>query len=189
MQKIIKKQFREHIDTFNISMESLASSIEDAANLCINSLKKGGKILILGNGGSAADAQHIAAELIGRFKVERNPIPAIAITTDTSILTAIGNDFGFSHIFDRQIKALAENDDVVIGISTSGNSKNILNALKTAMELGCKTICLSGGNGGQLKNICDVNIIVPSDDTARIQEVHIFTGHTICHLIEQNIKN
>jgi D-sedoheptulose 7-phosphate isomerase len=189
MKKTIKNAFIEHLEVFNISMSTLISSIEDAANLCIESINNGGKILLLGNGGSAADAQHIAAELVGRYKVDRKAIPAIAITTDSSILTSISNDYGYSQVFSRQIEALANNIDVVIGISTSGNSKNVINALKAANKIGCKTISLSGSNKGQLAELCNINIIAPSEDTARIQEIHIFIGHTICHLIEEKINN
>ena len=132
MKQVIKKQFIEHIEIFNISMNDLISSIEDAAQLCIESINNGGKILLIGNGGSAADAQHIAAELVGRYKAERNAIPAIALTTDSSILTSISNDYGYSNVFARQVEALANKLDVIIAISTSGNSKNVINALKVA---------------------------------------------------------
>jgi D-sedoheptulose 7-phosphate isomerase len=186
MKKIISTEFSEHIKSFKLAMNDLSSQIEEAANLCIKSINNGGKIILIGNGGSAADAQHIAAELVGRYKLERNPIPAIALTTDSSVITAISNDFGYANVFDRQVEALANKNDVLIGISTSGKSINILNALKTANKKGCKTISLGGGSGGLLKQICNVSIIVPSKDTARIQEMHIFIGHTICHLIEIN---
>jgi D-sedoheptulose 7-phosphate isomerase len=189
MKQIIKKEFIEHIEIFNTSMESLIPLIENAANLCINSIKNEGKILLIGNGGSAADAQHIAAELIGRYKLERDAIPAIALTTDSSILTSVSNDYGYSQVFARQIEALANEIDTVIAISTSGNSKNIINALKAADRIGCKTIGLSGGSGGKLAEISNINLIVPTADTARIQEMHIFIGHTLCNLIEKKIKN
>ena len=138
----------------------------------------------MGNGGSAADAQHIAAELVGRYKAERRGLSAIALTTDTSAITSIENDYGFSHVFERQIEALAHKDDVAIGISTGGTSLNVVNALVTANALGCKTIGLSGKDGGDFNSICDVNLLVNANDTARIQEMHILIGHTICHLIE-----
>jgi D-sedoheptulose 7-phosphate isomerase len=188
MKQVIKKQFIEHIEIFNISMNDLISSIEDAAQLCIESINNGGKILLIGNGGSAADAQHIAAELVGRYKAERNAIPAIALTTDSSILTSISNDYGYSNVFARQVEALANKLDVIIAISTSGNSKNVINALKVANQIGCKSIGLTGSTGGKLRETCNVNLIVPSEDTARIQEIHIFIGHTICHLIEGKVK-
>ena len=166
-------------------MNSLCGPIEVAAKICINSLKSGGKILLFGNGGSAADAQHIAAELVGRYKVERKSLPAIALTTDTSALTAIGNDYGYIHVFDRQVEALANKGDVAIGISTSGNSINVINALKVASKLNCNTIGFSGQDGGEMNKICNINLAVPSEDTPRIQEMHILIGHTICHLIDQ----
>ena len=145
----------------------------------------GGKILLFGNGGSAADAQHIAAELVGRYKTERKGLPAIALTTDSSAITSIANDYGFLHVFDRQVEALAHKDDVVIGISTGGTSPNVVNALTAANKLNCKTIGLSGKDGGDFNALCDINLVVNSDDTPRIQEMHILIGHTICHLIEQ----
>ena len=184
MQSIIKHEFSEHIIATQDTMNSIANQIEAASKICINSLKNGGKILIMGNGGSAADAQHIAAELVGRYKTERKGLSAIAITTDTSAITSIANDYGFLHVFDRQVRALAQKKDVVIGISTGGTSANVSNALKTANELGCQTIGFSGKDGGDFNVICDVNLLVNSDDTPRIQEMHILIGHTICHLID-----
>jgi D-sedoheptulose 7-phosphate isomerase len=185
MKSIIKFEFSEHLKTAQATLEYIAVPLEIAANLCIDSLNNGGKILIFGNGGSAADAQHIAAELVGRYKVERKGLPAIALTTDTSALTAIGNDYGYSHVFDRQVEALANENDVVIGISTGGSSGNVISGLKTAKELGCKTIGFSGRGGGTMNDICNVNLVVPAEDTPRIQEMHIVIGHTICHLIDQ----
>ncbi len=140
--------------------------------------------MIFGNGGSAADAQHIAAELVGRYKLERKGLPAIALTTDTSALTSIGNDYGFHNVFNRQLEALANKGDIVIGISTGGTSYNVISGIKLANELGCKTIGLSGRGGGEMNALCDVNLVVPADDTPRIQEMHIIIGHTMCHLIE-----
>lgn len=160
-----------------------------AAKICINSLHKNGKILIMGNGGSAADAQHIAAELVGRYKTERKALSAIALTTDTSAITAIANDYGYSNIFSRQVEALAAKNDVLIAISTGGTSINAVKALKTGVEIGCKTIGFSGRNGGEFNDLCDINLIVSSKDTARIQEMHILIGHTICHLIELELTN
>jgi len=144
-------------------------------------------VLICGNGGSAADSQHIAAELIGRFKKERKAIPALALTVDSSALTAIGNDYGFETIFSRQVEALATPNDAIVGISTSGNSKNIILALNLARKIGSKTIGFMGNDGGGMKDCVDVGIIVPSNDTARIQEVHITIGHIICEIIEQDL--
>jgi D-sedoheptulose 7-phosphate isomerase len=184
MQSIIKNEFNEHIKISRKTIDSIAESIEIAAMICINSLKQGNKILIIGNGGSAADAQHIAAELVGRYKTERKGLSAIALTTDTSAITSIANDYGFIHVFDRQVEALANKNDVLIGISTGGTSANILNAFKLAKNAGCKTIGLSGKDGGAFNNLCDVNLIVAAEDTPRIQEMHILIGHTLCHLIE-----
>ena len=184
MKSIIKHEFSEHIKTSQYTLDSIVDQIETASKICINSLKNGGKILIMGNGGSAADAQHIAAELVGRYKTERKGLPAIALTTDTSAITSIANDYGYLHVFDRQVEALANKGDVVIGISTGGTSPNVVNALTTANAQGCITIGLSGKDGGDFNSICDVNLLVNANDTARIQEMHILIGHTMCHLIE-----
>ena len=184
MQSIIKFEFEEHLKTSQATFESIGHSVEVAAKLCIDCLKNGNKILLFGNGGSAADAQHIAAELIGRYKTERKGLAAIALTTDTSALTAIGNDFGYDCVFDRQVEALANTGDVAIGISTGGSSANVASALKLAKDLDCKTIGFSGRGGGEMNELCDINIVVPAQDTARIQEMHIVIGHTICHLID-----
>ena len=184
MQSIIKNEFNAHLNSSQQTLKNIGIDIEIAAKTCIESLKAGNKILIFGNGGSAADAQHIAAEIVGRYKVERKGLAAIALTTDTSVLTSIGNDFGFEHLFDRQVQALANKDDVLIGISTGGTSKNVISALKLGKSNGCKVIGFSGKNGGDFNNICDINLIVASEDTPRIQEIHILIGHIICHLID-----
>ena len=184
MQSIIKFEFEEHLKTSQATFESIGHSLEVAAKLCLDCLKNGNKILLFGNGGSAADAQHIAAELVGRYKTERKGLAAIALTTDTSALTAIGNDFDYDRVFDRQVEALANTGDVAIGISTGGSSANVASALKLAKDLDCKTIGFSGRGGGEMNELCDVNIVVPAKDTARIQEMHIVIGHTICHLID-----
>ncbi|MBT5029187.1 MAG: D-sedoheptulose 7-phosphate isomerase [Nitrospinaceae bacterium] len=167
--------------------DTLSGDILTVANDVQSCLQKGGKLILMGNGGSAADSQHIAAELIGRFKKERRAMPAIALTVDTSSLTALGNDYGFDTIFERQIEALAQKNDAVIGISTSGNSENVVRALKKANAIGAKTIGLVGNNGGKIKEVADLSIVVPSNDTARIQEVHITIGHIICELIEEDL--
>ena len=185
MRSIIKNEFNEHIKTSKKVMDSLSESIEIAANLCIDSLKNGNKILLFGNGGSAADAQHIAAEIVGRYKTERKGLPAIALTTDTSVITAISNDYGYLHVFERQVEALANEGDLLIAISTGGSSSNVVSALKIAENLGCKSIGLSGRSGGDFNKLCDINISVPSEDTPRIQEMHIVIGHIICSLIDQ----
>ena len=184
MQSNIKHEFSEHLIVSKKTMESIGKPIEIAAKLCIDSLKNGNKILIFGNGGSAADAQHIAAELVGRYKTERKGIPAIALTTDTSAITSIANDYGYLQVFSRQVEALANEGDVVIGISTGGGSANVISALRLANDLGCKTIGFSGRDGGEFNALCDVNLIAIAEDTPRIQEMHILIGHTICHLIE-----
>ena len=187
MKNTIKSEFNAHIKVAN-ALHNLTDDVANSAELCISCLRDGGKILIFGNGGSAADAQHIAAELVGRYKTDRKGLSAIALTTDTSTLTSIGNDFGFMHVFDRQVEALANKGDVVIGISTSGKSHNVISALKIASKLNCRTIGLSGQDGGEMNKICNINIVAPSIDTPRIQEMHIIIGHTICHLIDQEFK-
>ena len=184
MQSIIKHEFSEHIKASIETIKSIGKPIEIAAKICIDSLKNGNKILIFGNGGSAADAQHIAAELVGRYKTKRKGLPAIALTTDTSAITSISNDYGYLHVFDRQVEALANESDVVIGISTGGTSANVISALSLANDLGCKTIGFSGRDGGEFNALCDVNLIAIAEDTPRIQEMHILIGHTLCHLIE-----
>jgi D-sedoheptulose 7-phosphate isomerase len=189
MQSIIEFEFSEHLKTAQATLEYIASPLEIAANLCIDSLKSGGKILIFGNGGSAADAQHIAAELVGRYKAERKGLAAIALTTDTSALTSIGNDYGYNHVFDRQVEALANKGDVAIGISTGGSSQNVISALSIAKNIGCKAIGFSGRDGGEMNTLCDVNIVVPAEDTPRIQEMHIVIGHTICQLIDNEFSH
>jgi len=184
---IIKNEFNQHIQVSLETIKTIEKTIETSAITCMNALSKGNKILLCGNGGSAADAQHIAAELVGRYKTERRGLAAIALTTDTSTITSIANDFGYSNIFERQVEAIANKGDVLIGISTGGTSLNVINAFKIAQNFECKTIGLSGKGGGNFNDICDINIIVPSEDTARIQEMHILIGHTICHLIDQKI--
>tara|TARA_B100000795_G_C22739544_1_gene414718 strand:+ start:130 stop:705 length:576 start_codon:yes stop_codon:yes gene_type:complete len=184
MQAIIEFEFKEHLKTSKATMESITQALEIAANLCIESLKNGGKILIFGNGGSAADAQHISAELVGRYKMERKGLAAIALTTDSSAITCITNDYSYDYVFSRQLEALANSKDVVIGISTGGTSSNVIKGLMTAKDLGCKTIGFSGRGGGNFNILCDINLVVPADDTPRIQEMHILIGHTICHLID-----
>ena len=189
MQSIIKHEFSEHTKVSMETIKSVEKPIEIAANFCIESLKKDNKILLFGNGGSASDAQHIAAELVGRYHNERKGLSAIALTTDTSVITSIANDYSYLHLFSRQVEALANKGDVLVGISTGGSSANVISALKLGNDLGCKTIGLSGKGGGEFNSLCDVNIIVPSEDTPRIQEMHIVIGHTICHLIDQEFSN
>ena len=188
MKQTIKNELLSHLEVINSTIETMQDKLETASKLVVQTLKNGNKILLCGNGGSAADAQHIAAELTGKYKIERKGLPAIALTTDTSALTAIGNDYGYDRIFDRQIEALANNGDLVIGISTSGNSKNIINALKVAKELGCKTLGLTGRDGGIMNELCDINLIIPSNNTSRIQEMHILFGHIICQIVDNELS-
>lgn len=166
-------------------MRDQINIIADMARMIVEHTLLGGKIILFGNGGSASDAQHIAAELIGRFKLERRAFPAIALTTDSSILTALGNDYSFDLVFSRQVEALANAQDVIIGISTSGTSANVLAGLKEARKKGAKVISLTGKNGNEIKALSDLCVCVPSDDTARIQETHITIGHAICELVEE----
>jgi len=184
----IKYIFEEHISIAQKSSLQLTDSISQACYIVTECLKRGNKVLLFGNGGSAADAQHIAAEFTGRFVNERKSLPAIALTTDTSAITAIANDYGYDRIFERQLEGLAVCGDVVLAISTSGNSLNVINALQLARKIGCKSIGFSGHDGGQMTNCCDVNIVVPSINTARIQEVHILIGHIICTAVDFNVK-
>lgn len=185
MSELIRKHIQQSIETKQaiLASEACIASIENAAQLCIDALARGNKILLAGNGGSAADAQHIAAELVGRFEKERPGMPAVALTTDSSALTAIANDFGYNFVFSRQVQALSRPGDVFIGISTSGNSANIVEAVNAAKEAGVTTICLTG-NGGKLPAMCDAAIQVPCSRTATVQESHIMIGHLLCALIE-----
>lgn len=182
---MITQEFKTHIEVAQKTLQSLQVQIKQAAQECISTLKNSNKILICGNGGSAADSQHFAAELTGRYKTERMGLPAIALSTDTSALTAIGNDYGFEFVFSRQIQALAQKGDLVFAISTSGNSKNICNALIAAKEKECKTIGLSGKDGGEMNKLTDLNLIIPSSDTPRIQEMHILIIHCLCQAMDE----
>ncbi len=188
MIEMIANEMRLHQETIEKSIDEIQSYIYTACVLITDTLAHGNKVLLCGNGGSAADAQHIAAELTGRYKTQRRGLPAIALTTDTSALSAIANDFGYKRVFERQVEALANEGDLLIGISTSGNSKNVNRALKMAKELGCRTIGLSGRDGGQMNELCNVNIIVPSNDTPRIQEMHILIGHIMCQAVDDSLS-
>ena len=182
----IKEIFDDVSQLINNSIQ-LESKITNCINILIECLKKDKKIILFGNGGSAADAQHIAAEFVGRFNMERKSYPAIALTTDSSIITSIGNDYSFDQIFSRQCESLVIKDDVVIGISTSGNSINVKNGLITAKKNGAKTIGLLGNTGGEIKSIVDHSLIVESNSTARIQEIHRIISHIICDLVEKKM--
>lgn len=166
---------------------TLLKNIQDAAEMVTDAYRRGGKTLLAGNGGSAADAQHIAGEFVSRFYFDRPGIPSIALSTDTSILTAIGNDYGFDRLFERQVQAHAQIGDVFIGITTSGNSENIVKALTVCKEKGIKSIVLTGKNGGRVSDICDICLKVPSGETPRIQESHILIGHIICCIVEEEL--
>jgi D-sedoheptulose 7-phosphate isomerase len=181
----IEKHFQDHLDLTKRVKEKLADDLARAAQLISEAMTAGHKLLIFGNGGSAADAQHIAAEMTGRYLKDRQPLPAIALTTDTSALTAIANDYGFEHIFTRQVKALAREGDILLAISTSGNSPNVVKAMETGRELGCHIIALTGHDGGQMASQADLALIVPASQTPLIQEMHITIGHILCDLVER----
>lgn len=189
MKEMILREIDSHLKAASEFKNSLIDELNRACEMVVEAIKNDSKVFLCGNGGSAADAQHIAAELTGRYKSERNPLPGIALTTDTSALTAIGNDYGFDYVFARQLAGLGRKGDILIAISTSGNSKNVINALEYAKKNGIKTIGFSGKGGGEMNGCCDLNLVVPSNDTARIQEMHIFMGHTICQAIDDAMKN
>ncbi len=186
---MIKESIQESINLRKTLLEKpdFAEKTEQAINLLIDCFKNGNKVLIAGNGGSAADAQHFAAEMVCKFKKERRGYPAIALTANSSVVTAWSNDYDFKSVFARQIEALAKPEDIFIGISTSGDSENIVDGIQKAKEIGLKTICLLGRDGGKLKNGADISLIVPSQDTAKIQEVHIMLIHIICEEVEKKL--
>lgn len=183
----IKQSIQENMDVKSKLLKEGCNVIAEIALEIVQSLKNGYKILLFGNGGSAADAQHIAAELVGRFSNERPSLPAIALTANTSTLTAIGNDYGYEYLFSRQIEGIGKVGDIVIGISTSGKSPNVLLGIKTAKKMGIKTVAFTGGGGGTVTEVADISFIVPSRNTQRIQETHIMVGHILCELIEKEI--
>ena len=187
MKEKIKRIFKESIEIKAKTLDANVEKIIGAIKEIVKAVQNGHKILLFGNGGSAADSQHIAAEFIGRFKKERRALAAIALTTDTSCLTALGNDYNFDIIFARQIEGLGKKGDIAFGISTSGNSKNVIKGIKKAKELGLKTISLTGCDGGELAGLADISIIVPSKNTARVQESHICVAHVICELVENEV--
>ena len=187
MVEDIHRQLKSHIEVIKMVSDNLVSPVAECAQILIDALQAGHKILIMGNGGSAADAQHFAAEMVGRFLLERKALPAIALTTDTSILTAVGNDYGFDDVFKRQVEALALPGDVLIGLSTSGNSKNIKRALEVGKDIGAITIGLLGRDGGEIASISDFNLTVPSTETPRIQEAHLVMIHILCDLVEKGL--
>jgi D-sedoheptulose 7-phosphate isomerase len=188
MQKTVEKIFAESIEVKQETLKKNLPRIVSAAEVIISAFKSGHKLFFCGNGGSAADSQHIAAEFVGRFQKERKAWPAIALTTDTSALTALGNDYTFDIVFSRQLQALGQKGDVLIAISTSGNSKNVLEAVRQAKLTGIITIAVTGGKGGQLAGLCDISIIAASSKTARIQESHLVIFHSICELVENTLS-
>lgn len=181
----IKQQFAEHVQVVDRTADELAEAIDACVGILAAALRSGKKVLVMGNGGSAADAQHLAAELVGRFLLERKALPAIALTTDSSILTAVGNDYGFEQIFSRQVEALATPGDIIVGISTSGNSPNVLLGLQSAKAIGCGTVGLLGRDGGSIAPLVDINLTVPAMETPRIQEVHAIIIHLLCQQVEK----
>ena len=187
MKEFIENEFRNISCNF-INLQALAPQIEKVSEVCIEALKNGNKIMFCGNGGSAADSQHLAAELVGRYKMNRPAMNAIALTVDTSILTAVGNDYGYDTIFERQVEGLGKEGDVLVGLSTSGNSKNVLLAFEMAKKKGIKTVAMTGKSGGKMKETADYTINVPSDTTNNIQEMHIAVGHLLCGVIEKEIN-
>lgn len=187
MKETIKKISQESLVVQKETIDENLDSIVAAVEIIVKAFQQGRKLIIFGNGGSAADSQHIAAEFIGRFQKERKSLPAISLTTDTSILTSLGNDYGFDIIFARQLEGLGVDGDIALAISTSGNSQNILEAVKVAKGKGIHTISFTGNGGGRLASLTDIAIVVPSKITARIQEAHISVAHCICELVENNV--
>jgi D-sedoheptulose 7-phosphate isomerase len=187
VQELVQRELQEHRETFEATAAMVNQPFANSLRLLEEGVRAGGKVLLFGNGGSAADAQHIAAELVIRYKADRAPIAAISLSTDTSALTACGNDLGYDAIFERQIGALGRPHDVALGLSTSGNSPNVLRGLRLAKTIGLRTLGLSGGTGGQMAALCDALIVVPSAVTARIQEMHITIGHMLCKALEQRL--
>ncbi|SRR5258708_1957239 len=184
---LLRHELAEHRSAFEATAQMISRPFIETLEILEQGVRGGGKLLLFGNGGSAADAQHIAAELIIRYKADRAAISAIALTTDSSALTACGNDLGFDALFERQIEGLGREGDVAVGISTSGNSANVLRGLRQARAMGLKTVGLTGGTGGQMRTACDALIVVPSSVTARIQEMHITIGHVLCKALEQRL--
>ena len=180
-------QFDEHLQVAQATQKALGENFHQLANSALKTIQSGGKIVWFGNGGSASDAQHLATELVARYRVNRRAIPSIALTTDTSALTAIGNDFGFEYLFSRQVEALCSSSDLVIGISTSGQSQNVMEGIKKACEIGCQTSLFGGCGGGDLAVLVDFPLVVPSQNTARIQEMHITLGQLLCDILEQSV--
>ncbi|QQS41968.1 MAG: D-glycero-beta-D-manno-heptose 1-phosphate adenylyltransferase [Acidobacteriota bacterium] len=186
-QSAAEASLAQHMSVFELLASQCVDSVNDCSQHIYDCVSGGGKILLCGNGGSAADAQHIAAEFVGRYETERRAFPAIALTTDTSALTALSNDYGFEKVFERQVEALAVSGDLLIAISTSGNSPNVVRAMMKAREIGCTVVGLTGSKGGKFAALCDACVVVPSERTARIQEAHITIGHIWCETIDLRI--
>jgi D-sedoheptulose 7-phosphate isomerase len=184
MENIILKRFKESAEVKTRFLKENLPKLIDGIRLISHAFEAGNKLFFFGNGGSAADAQHLAAEFVNRYIMDRPPLPAIALTTDTSILTSVSNDIAFNEIFAKQLRALGKEGDVAIGISTSGNSSNVIKAFEVAKEMGMKTVALTGNDGGMLSKIADISLTVPSTSTPRIQEVHILIGHILCEMVE-----
>ncbi len=185
MEARIVRAFGESIEAKKVFFNGAnLGAITKAATLVSDAFKDGGKLMVVGNGGSAADAQHLVAEFVNRFQIERPPLPALALTTDSSVLTSIGNDYDYALVFSKQVKALGKEEDVLLAISTSGNSTNVLEAVAAAKALGIKTITMTGGDGGKLAKLADISLNVEATVTARVQEVHITIGHIICELVD-----
>jgi len=189
LSNLIENSLSAHIEIIEKLLSQQQAIIEQCSEIIFETLEQGNKILICGNGGSAADAQHIAAELVGRYETERKALSAIALTTDTSALTALANDYNFERVFSRQVEALARTGDLLIAISTSGDSPNIISAVMTARQIGCRTLGLTGANGKKLASLCDVCLKVPAARTARIQEAHITIAHIWCEIIDSRLKS
>jgi D-sedoheptulose 7-phosphate isomerase len=187
VSEFVAKTVAAHQEILTATADTVAEPLGEWVEACKTCIRNGGKILFLGNGGSAADAQHLATELVIRYKDDRDPIAAISLSTDTSLITAGGNDIGYDNIFSRQVSALAQKGDVVVGISTSGNSENVMRAMTAASESGAIRVALTGETGGRLANNCDVLVAVPGKVTARIQEMHIMIGHMLCEALEQDL--
>jgi len=187
MYREIAERLEESAQTKRAVAESKINEIGSIVEFMVTAYKAGGKVVLLGNGGSAADAQHLASELVGRLVLNRQAFPAIAFTTNTSTLTAVANDYGYEAVFSRQVEALVDEKDVVIGLSTSGDSSNVVKAIQLAKTKGAKTIGLTGGNGGRLAEVVDLALVVPSNNPPRIQEAHITIGHIVCELVEREL--
>ena len=184
---LLQRSLREHLEAIQALLQTRIVEIESSGEMICAALRQGHKVLLCGNGGSAADAQHIAAELVGRYEVHRRAWPSIALTTDTSALTALSNDFGYEEVFARQVQALGSEGDVLIALSTSGTSPNVIKAAEAARRLKCRTIALTGGTGEPLASLCDISVSVPSQRTSRIQEAHITIGHLWCEMVDAQL--